>query len=471
MSSKPYFHILLLLAAIAAVPSRSAVRGETDTTYNPIFTDSLPDYAAAVMPPRTAEKMLPLSRAECVRIALDKNPTIQVADMEIQRADYSRKETLAQLLPNISFAGTYQRAVELQTVSMNMGGQNQKFKMGSDNNWNFGFSASLPLIAPQLWQSLRISDLQIAANAETARASRLDMTDQVNRAYYALLLARASELVIKQNYNQAVFNASIFRKRFMQGTATEYDTLRTAVQIRNIEPELLQADIAIRQASLQLKVLLNLPPDVAVEPVSSFEELRAEMHAHTLTYPDLSQNTQLRSLEIQDSVLYHTEKMRKFAFLPTLSASFSYSWNAMSNGNALRNLDFNPYSVVGLQISLPLFTGGSRYYGLKGTRLQRRELVLQRENMINNLQMQTTLALDNINRQANQIGASQQGMAQAAKAYRIMQRSFELGAASWLDLRDSELANTSAQLNYYQTIYNYLVSVSQLDLLLGREQY
>ena len=61
-------------------------------------------------------------------------------------------------------------------------------------------------------------------------------------------------------------------------------------------------------------------------------------------------------------------------------------------------------------------------------------------------------------------------MAQARRAYDIMQRSFELGAASWLDLRDSELANTTAQLNFYQAVYNYLVSVSQLDLLLGRGQ-
>lgn len=84
--------------------------------------------------------------------------------------------------------------------------------------------------------------------------------------------------------------------------------------------------------------------------------------------------------------------------------------------------------------------------------------------------MQVDLSLDNINREANQIVASQRGMAQARRAYDIMQRSFELGAASWLDLRDSELANTTAQLNFYQAVYNYLVSVSQLDLLLGRGQ-
>ena len=64
---------------------------------------------------------------------------------------------------------------------------------------------------------------------------------------------------------------------------------------------------------------------------------------------------------------------------------------------------------------------------------------------------------------------SAEGVRQAQKAHQIMQKSFEIGAATYLDLRDSELANTAAQLNYYQAIYNYLCSTSQLDLLLGKE--
>lgn len=84
--------------------------------------------------------------------------------------------------------------------------------------------------------------------------------------------------------------------------------------------------------------------------------------------------------------------------------------------------------------------------------------------------MQVQLALDNINRQVKQIASSEQGMKQAGKALEIMQKSFEIGAATYLDLCDSELANTSAQLAYFQSIYNYLVSTSDLDTLLGREE-
>ena len=106
---------------------------------------------------------------------------------------------------------------------------------------------------------------------------------------------------------------------------------------------------------------------------------------------------------------------------------------------------------------------------MKQAQVQQKELEFQRENLVNSLNMQVDLALDNINRQAKQIDSSKEGVRQAQKAHDIMLKSFQIGAASYLQLQDSELANSSAQLSYLQSIYNYLVSTSELDLLLGIE--
>ena len=66
-----------------------------------------------------------------------------------------------------------------------------------------------------------------------------------------------------------------------------------------------------------------------------------------------------------------------------------------------------------------------------------------------------------------QIASNAESVAQADKAHDIMERSFEIGAASYLDLRDSQLALTRARLAYYSAIYNYLIANSELELLLG----
>lgn len=412
---------------------------------------------------------LTLSREQCLEIALRDNPSVRVADMEVKKVDYAKKETLAGVFPTIDFSAAYQRSIELQTIRMNMGGESQKLKMGSDNTWNMGFSANLPLIAPTLWKAISISDTQILANLESARSSRLNLIDNVNKAYYALLLAKASHKVVKQNYDNAVFNAGVYEKQFQAGTASEYDVLRSSVQVKNIEPELLQADIAIKQCQLQLKVLMGISTDVEIEPDIALEDMQRDMYL----YPSdadrsISDNSSMRSMVIQKELLKKNVDLKKFAWIPTLAASFNLSWLSLSNGSPFKNQEFNPYSTLGFSLSVPIFSGGSKYYGLKQAQVQIKELELQRQDLENSLNMQVDLAIDNINREARQIATSEEGVRQAKKAYDIMQKSFEIGAASYVDLRDSELANTTAQLSYLQAIYNYLVSTSELDLLLGK---
>lgn len=412
---------------------------------------------------------IPISREECIDIALSQSPTIRIADLEVKRVDYSKRETIGNLLPQIGFSLSYQRSIELQTIRMNMGGQSQKLKMGSDNTWNTGFSVSLPIIAPTLWKAISISDTQIAQNLESARSSRLELVNQVNKAYYALMLAISSKEVIKQNYDIAIYTAEVYRKQFEQGTASEYDVLRSEVQVKNIEPSLLDADIAVRQCQLSLNVLMGIDDALNLYPSVTMEDMQKDMYGYLMETKSLAGNSSLRSLELQQKMAAQNVSMKKLAWLPTLGASFNLNWLSLSNGPMFRDVDFSPYSSVGVQLSLPIFSGGTKWYQMKQAQVQQTELELQKENLINSLNMQVDLALDNIRRQVKQIDSSKEGVRQAKKAHDIMLKSFQIGAASYLQLRDSELADTSAQLSYLQAIYNYLVSTSELDLLLGKD--
>lgn len=409
-----------------------------------------------------------MSRQECVEAAVSGSPTIQIADMTVRRSDFSKKETLAQLFPQIDFSLAYQRSIELQTMRMSFGGASQKIKMGLDNVWNTGFNATLPVIAPSLWKAIMISDTQILQNLESARASRLDLVNSVNKAYYALMLSVASKEVIKGNYDIAKFNADLYQKQFEQGTASEYDVLRSSVQVTNLEPELLQSDIAIKQCQLQLKVLMGIADDISIYPSQTLEEMEKEMYSSLSEGYSLEGNSSLRSLDIAAKLAKQNTDLKKFAFLPTLGASININWSSMSNGSPFKNQEFIPYSTFGVSLSLPIFSGGNRYYGVRQAQVQEKEIALQRENLVNSLNMQVDLALDNMRRESKQIESSREGVRQADKAHDIMQKSFEIGAATYLQLRDSEQAQMSASLSYFQSIYNYLVSASELEMLLGK---
>ncbi|MDE5839575.1 MAG: TolC family protein, partial [Muribaculaceae bacterium] len=316
---------------------------------------------------------IPVSREECIDIALSQSPTIRVADLEVKRVNFAKRETIGNLLPQIGFSLSYQRSIELQTIRMNMGGQSQKLKMGSDNTWNTGFSVSLPVIAPALWKAISISDTQIAQNLESARSSRLELVNQVNKAYYALMLAIASKDVIKQNYDIAKYTAEIYRKQFEQGTASEYDVLRSEVQVKNIEPSLLDADISVKQCQLSLNVLMGIDDALNLYPTVTMEDMQKDMYGYMLESKSLSGNSSLRSLELQQKMAAKNVTLKKFAWIPTLGASFNLNWLSLSNGPMFRDVEFSPYSSVVINISVPVFSGGTRWYQMKQAQVQEKE--------------------------------------------------------------------------------------------------
>ena len=428
---------------------------------------------------------LPLD--SCIAIALSDNPTIKVADMEITRMDYSKKETIGQLLPSISFGASYNRTLAKQTMYMNMSrglGSSDNddesedtpapsagsggIKVGLDNSYSMGFSASMPLIAPQLWKSLKLSDSQILQTVENARRSRLELVNSVKNAYYTLLLAEDSYRVILESYDMARFTADLYAKQHELGAASQYDVLRTQVAVKNVEPEITQATIAIRQAKLQLLILMGMEANVNIKAATTLSEYEKTMYADVLaTNRDIEQNSDLRLLDIQTRQLRDALSVRKMAWYPTLSLNANYNWTSMSNGPPLKNFRWNPYSMVGLTLSIPLFEGGRRYTAIKQAEIQVNEMAWQRDNLVRSIRMQSDLAQENILLNVKQISSCSESVNQARVAHDIVKRSFDIGAASYLDLRDSELALTRSRLAYYQAIYNYLVAQSDLELLLG----
>lgn len=434
---------------------------------------------------------LTLSLDKCIAIALDDNPTIKVADMEIKRLDYSKKETIGQLLPSISFGATYNRTLAKQTMYMNMGrasqssqtdgeengesnrqqqssGSNNGIKVGLDNSYSMGFQASMPLIAPQLWKTLSLSDSRILESVEQARTSRLQLINQVKNAYYTLMLALDSHKVICESYDMAKFTAELYSKQYELGAASQYDVLRTQVAVKNVEPELTQARIAIKRAQLQLTILLGMDQNIKLLPDVSLAHFESSMYGDVMRIDTtLINNPDLRLLDIQTKQLDNALTIQKMSWYPTLALTANYNWTSMSNGSPFKNFRWNPYSMIGLTLSVPLFEGGQRYTRIKQARIQLDEMKWQRENLERSVKMQTDLALENIHLNIQQISSSSESMRQAEKAHDIMRQSFEIGAASYLDLRDSELALTQSRLAYNQSIYNYLVANCDLELLLG----
>ena len=101
------------------------------------------------------QSALTLTLEQALEIALSESPTIKVAEQEIEIKRFAKQETYSALYPRFDATAQYQRVIEKQTMSMDFGGQTQTIKVGSDNSFNGGLSASLPIVNAPLWESLK----------------------------------------------------------------------------------------------------------------------------------------------------------------------------------------------------------------------------------------------------------------------------------------------------------------------------
>lgn len=449
---------------------------------------------------QTSDSVLVLNMDRALAIALSENPTVKVADLEVKKKDYSKRETIASLLPQIDASASYSRAVKKQRMYMSGGSfdigsmmstylgpiyetleipfpsgtssssssSEEGFEVGLDNTYSMGFTATLPIIAPQLWKSVDIQAIDIQTSLEAARSSRLALVNQVQKAYYNLLLCQDSYKVIQTQYDNAKLNAENYKNKYDQGTASEYDVLRADVAVRSVEPSLLASENAVRLVKLQLKVLLGIDTDLDIVVDDSLANYEESMYGTAMNIDrSLDNNTDLRTLDLQTRMLQKTVTLQKFAYIPTLGAQFSYNWISMTDGSPFKNFRWNPYSTVALSLQIPIFSGGSRFYKVKQAQVNVAQMGFQRDNLERSLNMQLESQIDAVEKSVKQIGSNKVGVQQAEKAYAIMQKSFEIGSATFVSLNDAELALTSARLSYNQAIYDFLAGVSDVNLILG----
>ena len=405
---------------------------------------------------------------EAIEIALSESNTIKIAEMTIEKTGYAQKGAYSALYPNISASGSYQRTLKKQVMSMEFMGEEQSFPVGTNNNVSAGLSAAMPLVNAQLWQSLKLSALDVELAIEQARSSRISMVSQVKQAFYAVLLAKEAYSVYKEVYDNAQKNFEDVEKKYKVGKASEFEYLRAKVNANNAEPEVYSAENAVVLAIWQLKAIMGVDLATEIDVIGALSDYANEMTVSLASSETVSfeNNTNLLQLQLQDEMLSRTIKMTKYQYIPTLSASFSYNYMAMGN---TFDMNWNPYSVVALSLNIPIFDGFAKHNNIRQYQKTQDILRLNIEDVERNLNIALENYRDKMNTSVKRYTAAETTLEMAQKSYNISEKMYELGKATLVELNDAQLALTQAQLTMSQAIYQYMTNKAAIDELMGVE--
>ncbi len=417
-----------------------------------------------------AQDSIHIDLKKAIDIALSESPTMRIADREVQIKQVYKKEQIVSLFPDVSLASNYNRTLLKQTMSMDMGGQTMNIKVGRDNTYSMGANLSLPIVAPAIWSSLKLSAMDIDLAVESARSSKLDLINQVKQAYFTLLLAKESYNVLLQSYANLEVSNQIVTNSYNQGLVSEFEKLRSDVTLQNQRPTLNTAANGVRLAAMRLKVLLGM--DIA-EPVifdgniSDYEQSVLAAGIPSTEDMSLAYNSALRQLDLGIEELEQSKKIVRGASLPMLALAGAFQYSGM--GDDRSTFTNYPYSYIALSLQVPIVGWASTHYKLKQSDLNIENMRDQRLDVERNLRLGVQSYIDNMQQALDELEADQQTLNQAQKAYEIAQKQYEVGMNTWLDLMSAELSLTNTRLSFCQAIFNYLTAKANLDATLGVE--
>jgi len=427
------------------------------------LTDAV-QLAAESMPDQRSISLL-----QALDASIHRNPTLRAAQLG---ADIATDQTLiarGALLPSLA-ADISHTQIDASHASPLLLAQRTS---------EAGVSAQLPLYKDSAWAGWSVSRHLAAAASEQARQELLDTLQQTATSYFGLLRAKSVESVRRQNVENTRQNLETARAREAVGLSTRSDYLRWVAQMASARQDLLTAEANERQAAVELGRLIHYESSepVVVAEAGIDEPLKWIASPHTRKYLDTPVNWKLfREFILSQARDYSPElkrvdeliggqqrevtSARRAFFIPDLVAVGTVSNEFSRSGAGSERTALTPNSTgwfVGIQATIPVFSGGALQAKLSESRHQLRQLDAQRHATTDAVDARARSVLARLPSSYPAIALSREAAAAARENYAKVADAYTRGVVSITDLISAQDASLSAELSQAQATFTFLI--------------
>ncbi|MBZ5496671.1 MAG: TolC family protein [Acidobacteriia bacterium] len=413
-----------------------------------------------------------LTLSDAVRLALERNPEVLIAREQLEELKGKITEVRADAYPQVTMQGFGLRLRDPSILnSASFDKLPDEFRSAlvprGANLFDVGLTVTQPLYnAGKVGTAIKLA-LEGQREKEAAlEAVRQRVAFKVFQAFHDLLLAQANLEVVRETYRQREKHLEQARSRFALGVATETDVLRSQVNLANTEPERIRAENTLRlaRAALNNLIVADLDAPTAIE---------GKLDYLPWTVPPATE-LQGQALEVRPEVLVAKRLLQEARLLGALARSENklkvdlegrYGYN-IRNPKNLFNQDFNRWNVT-LNFRLPFYDGGRKAGQVVQADSRQRAAEHNLAQLENNVRLEIKAATDDLQSSAEAIAAARLNVSQAEKVLEMMQANYQYGAATTLDVMDSQTALTIARNAEINATYQYQIAKGRLRLAAG----
>jgi len=420
---------------------------------------------------RTAlgQEKLRLTLEKSIELALSQNPFYLASQQRVDAAQAQVREAAAQFFPSLNAQGQQnldEKVFVLEFPSMIPGGRPQRVALDFTKDYQLSLALSVPLYTGgRLTAGYKSAKLNYLSSQESARQTTQETVFNVKRGFYNYLLAKELVRVSEEALALAERLLQNIRNMYEVGMSSRLDLLRADVRVANLKPPVIQAHNSLALAEISLKTLLGLDVAQPVEIVGEMTYAPVEVDLDESIAQSLANRPELNQLLYQKQMAGEMIKIAKADYLPTIAISGNYNFWA-DNLNFKRD-NWQSFYAFNLVLNIPIFNGLRTPAKVAQSKALIRELEHTEKGLVNNIKFEVQAAYLNLNQAKESLLSQEKNVDAARESVRVAELNYGEGLITITDVGSAQVALSEARINYLRAIYDYAISLAQLDKAMG----
>jgi len=401
-----------------------------------------------------------LTLQEAVKFALENKAEAKKAMLDLENSEYQIDEVRAGALPQINGSASVKYNAIIPSMPLEVGGQTQYLKMGQPWNSTAGLSVNQQIFNQSLFTGLKAAKTTREFYIINRQLTDESLIEKVANAYYDVFQTQLQLETIDNNLENTNKTKSVIEGLVTAGIARQIDLDRIIVNINNL---VAQRQIVVNALELKenaLKFAIGMPIETDIELPEETFDVNLEMATSTM---DLAGRTEIKLMEKQAELLELNRKSMKAAYYPSLSFGGDIGYQGFGQGIPGSN-DFKwfPTSGLGLNLSIPIFNGGSTKAKINQATIQIKQLEVDIEDTRLGLNLANENAKAQIKNSLLTVDANRRNVDLSKEVLDDTQNNYRNGLATLTELLDAENALATAENNLNTSLLNYKIAEIQL---------
>ncbi|MEO5908207.1 MAG: TolC family protein [Ginsengibacter sp.] len=403
----------------------------------------------------------------CIQYALEHNPDIQNAKINQDITETIIKSKLADWYPQVNFIYNLQHNFQLPTFNFN--GNLSHSGTYNTSGANMGLTQNI-FNRDVLLASRTSKDVRLSAS-ENTEAQKIDLAVLVSKAFYDLILTAQQLKVTEQDIVRIEQSLKDAYYQYQAGIVDKTDYKRATISLNNARAQKKFGDETWKSKFAYLKELIGYPLSKDFNLVYDTAQMEKEVLIDTLQNINFGDRIEIQQLQTQKKLQQYNLQYYKWSFLPDVYAFGNYNLNFLNNNFSKLYSQSYPNSFAGITLSIPVFQGGKRLQQIKQAQFEITQVSNDIRSFENKSNSQFQSALANYKSNLYNYYSLKENLSLANEVYDVIQMQYRSGVKAYLDVITAESDLRTAQINYYNALYQVLSSKIDVLQSLGKINY